>query len=86
MVSIERSSVCPLDCPDTCSLAVTIEDDQVVDVRASKANPINHGAVCAKVAKYYSEFVHGPNRLRRPLKRVGPTGRGRFDRNERKPR
>jgi len=78
-VSVERFSVCPLDCPDTCSLAVTIEDDQVVDVRGSKVNPITHGAVCAKVAKYYPEFVHGPNRLRHPLKRVGPKGRGRFE-------
>jgi anaerobic selenocysteine-containing dehydrogenase len=78
-VSVERFSVCPLDCPDTCSLAVTIEDDQVVGVRGSKVNPITHGAVCAKVAKYYPEFVHGPNRLRHPLKRVGPKGRGRFE-------
>jgi anaerobic selenocysteine-containing dehydrogenase len=78
-VSVERFSVCPLDCPDTCSLSVTIEDDQVVDVRGSKVNPITHGAVCAKVAKYYPEFVHGPNRLRHPLKRVGPKGRGRFE-------
>jgi anaerobic selenocysteine-containing dehydrogenase len=78
-VSVEKFSVCPLDCPDTCSLAVTIEDDQVVDVRGSKVNPITHGAVCAKVAKYYPEFVHGPNRLRHPLKRVGPKGRGRFE-------
>ena len=78
-MSVERFSVCPLDCPDTCSLAVTIEDDQVVDVRGSKVNPITHGAVCAKVAKYYPEFVHGPNRLRHPLKRVGPKGRGRFE-------
>lgn len=80
IVSVERFSVCPLDCPDTCSLAVTIEDDQVVDVRGSKVNPITHGAVCAKVAKYYPEFVHGPNRLRHPLRRVGPKGRGRFER------
>ena len=80
IVSVERFSVCPLDCPDTCSLAVTIEGDQVADVRGSKVNPITHGAVCAKVAKYYPEFVHGPNRLRHPLRRVGPKGRGRFER------
>lgn len=79
-MSVERFSVCPLDCPDTCSLAVTIEDDQVVEVRGSRVNPITHGAVCAKVAKYYPEFVHGPNRLRHPLRRVGPKGRGRFER------
>jgi anaerobic selenocysteine-containing dehydrogenase len=75
---IEKASVCPLDCPDTCSLTVTIADDQVVAVRGSRANPITHGAVCTKVVKYYPEFVHGKNRLRHPLKRVGGKGEGRF--------
>ena len=65
-MNIEKASVCPLDCPDTCSLSVTVAGDQVVGVRGSKANPITHGAVCAKVANYYPEFVHGPNRLRHP--------------------
>ena len=75
-----KSSVCPLDCPDTCSLAVTVAGDQVVAVRGSKVNPITHGAVCAKVANYYPEFVHGPNRLRHPLKRVGEKGAAKFER------
>lgn len=75
-----KSSVCPLDCPDTCSLAVTVSGDQVVGVRGSKVNPITHGAVCAKVANHYPEFVHGANRLRYPLKRVGEKGAGRFER------
>src|SRR5882724_2259852 len=77
-MNVEKASVCPLDCPDTCSLSVTVAGDQVVGVRGSKANPITHGAVCAKVAQYYPEFVHGPNRLRHPLKRVGPKGAGPF--------
>ena len=73
-----KASVCPLDCPDTCSLSVTTADAQVVAVAGSKVNPITHGAVCAKVANYYPEFVHGANRLRHPLKRVGAKGDGRF--------
>ena len=77
---LEKASVCPLDCPDTCSLAVTVADDRVVSVKGSKVNPLTHGAVCAKVAKYYPEFVHGDNRLRHPLKRVGAKGKGRFER------
>ena len=76
----ERRSVCPLDCPDTCSLTVTVADDHVVAVRGSKVNPITHGAVCAKVANYYPEFVHGPNRLRHPLRRVGKKGAAEFER------
>ncbi len=49
-------------------------------MRGSKVNPITHGAVCAKVANYYPEFVHGPNRVRHPLKRVGPKGTDKFAR------
>jgi anaerobic selenocysteine-containing dehydrogenase len=79
-VNVERASVCPLDCPDTCSLSVTVAGDEVVSVRGSKVNPITHGAVCAKVANLYPEFVHGPNRLRHPLKRIGAKGDGRFAR------
>src|ERR1019366_10731132 len=79
-MNADKSSVCPLDCPDTCSLSVTVADDQVIAVRGSKVNPITHGAICAKVANLYPEFVHGPNRLRHPLKRVGAKGDGSFAR------
>jgi anaerobic selenocysteine-containing dehydrogenase len=79
-VNHEKRSICPLDCPDTCSLAVTVAGDQVVAVRGSKVNPITHGAVCAKVANHYPEFVHGANRLRHPLKRVGKKGAAQFER------
>ena len=79
-MSVEKASVCPLDCPDTCSLAVTVSGDQVIAVRGSRVNPITHGAVCAKVAKHYPEFVHGTTRLRHPLQRRGPKGSGTFER------
>ncbi len=77
---VQKASVCPLDCPDTCSLSVTVEHDQVTAVRGSNVNPLTHGAICAKVANYYPDFVHGANRLRYPLKRVGAKGEGRFER------
>ena len=73
-------SVCPLDCPDTCSLAVTVEDGRVIKVRGSAANPLTESALCNKVTHYYPEFVHGENRLRHPLRRVGGRGKGRFER------
>jgi anaerobic selenocysteine-containing dehydrogenase len=77
---VERASVCPLDCPDTCSLTVTVEDDRVVEVRGSRANPYTAGVVCAKVARDHPDFVHGAHRLRTPLRRTGPRGAGRFER------
>src|SRR6202162_4740101 len=79
-MTVQKASVCPLDCPDTCSLAVTVSGDHVLAVRGSKVNPITHGAICAKVANNYPEFVHGPNRLRYPLKRIGAKGAGKFER------
>ena len=77
---VERASVCPLDCPDTCSLTVTVEDDRIVEIRGSRANPYTAAVLCAKVPHEYPEFVHGERRLRWPLRRVGPRGEGRFER------
>lgn len=72
-------SVCPLDCGDTCSMTVTVEDEQVISVRGSRTNPLTRGAVCAKVT-HYPELVHGPDRLRTPLRRTGEKGAGCFER------
>ena len=70
-------SVCPLDCPDTCSLTVTVHDEQIVKVRGSQVNPLTRGAICGKVS-HYPEWVHGPDRLQTPLRRTGPKGQGQF--------
>jgi anaerobic selenocysteine-containing dehydrogenase len=77
-MKVEHASVCPLDCPDTCSLTVTVEDAKIVQIRGSRANPYTDGVLCAKVPKAYPEFVHGERRLRTPLRRIGRRGEGRF--------
>jgi anaerobic selenocysteine-containing dehydrogenase len=76
----EQGSVCPLDCPDTCSLAVGVEDDRVVDIRGTRANPLTEGVLCAKVPRLFPTFVHGEGRLLAPQRRVGPRGERRFER------
>ena len=76
----EHASVCPLDCPDTCSLTVTVDEGRIVGIRGSRANPYTDGVICAKVPKAYPEFVHGERRLRTPLRRVGAKGEARFER------
>src|SRR5437016_4080024 len=80
MTLVERASVCTLDCPDTCSLTVTVEDDRIVKVRGSDALPYTDGVICNKVAHQSGEFVHGAGRLLHPLQRVGPRGSGQFRR------
>lgn len=72
-------SVCPLDCPDTCSLAVTVEGGRVTRVDGSRRNPLTDGFICAKVRRY-GERVHSPLRVLYPQRRVGAKGEGRFER------
>ena len=76
----ERPSVCTLDCPDTCSLTVTVEAERIVKVRGSDAMPYTDGVICNKVAQDVAAFVHGPRRLLHPLRRIGPKGAGEFER------
>jgi anaerobic selenocysteine-containing dehydrogenase len=78
-MAITAPSVCPLDCPDTCSLSVSVDGQRLVRVRGSDVNPLTRGAICAKVTRY-PELVHGPGRIDNPLKRAGPRGSGSFER------
>ena len=50
MSTLEKPSVCTLDCPDTCSLTVTVENDKIIRVRGSDALPYTAGVICNKVA------------------------------------
>ncbi len=77
--TVERRSVCPLDCPDTCSLTVTVQDETIVNIRGSHANPYTDGVLCAKVPAMYPGFVHGERRIKTPLRRVGARGEPRFE-------
>ncbi|SOD98104.1 Anaerobic selenocysteine-containing dehydrogenase [Caenispirillum bisanense] len=72
-------SVCPHDCPSACALAVErLAPDRIGRVHGAKDHPFTDGVVCAKVARY-AERVHNPDRLTRPLVRVGAKGEGRFE-------
>ncbi len=72
-------SVCPLDCPDTCSLNVSVENGRVTGIKGSAANPYTDAVICKKVMQSYPEFVHGKTRLSQPLKRSGPRGSGTYE-------
>ncbi len=70
-------SVCPHDCPSACALDIEAEDGRLTRVRGAKRNPYTAGVICAKVARYDERFHH-PERLGRPLVRVGAKGSGDF--------
>src|SRR3989441_1185410 len=72
-------TACPLDCPDACSLAVTVQHRKVVQIDGSHKNPVTEGYICAKVRKF-GERVYGPDRLLYPAVRKGRKGEGKFKR------
>ena len=69
-------TACPLDCPDSCSLAVTVEDGKITNIDADTgpdANPFTQGYICQKV-KHQAERVYSPERVLTPMIRVAPKG------------
>src|SRR5713226_7637260 len=74
-----RRSVCALDCPDACSMLVTVEDGRATQLRGDPAHPITRGFLCAKVSRYL-EREYSPDRLLYPRRRIGAKGQGRFER------
>jgi len=74
-----RHSVCALDCPDCCSLLVTVENGRRTRLRGDPGHPVTRGFLCGKVARYL-EHEYSPGRLLYPQRRVGAKGEGRFER------
>ena len=72
-------SACPLDCPDACSLDITLSDGRVVAVGGSEKNPVTRGYICSKVRRY-PEHLYGQTRIPHPGIREGRKGEGRFRR------
>jgi len=72
-------TACPLDCPDACSLAVTVQHGKVIAIDGSQTNPVTNGFICAKVRRF-ADRTYGPDRLLHPAVRKGRKGEGKFQR------
>src|SRR5262245_51607656 len=79
MENIVVDTACPLDCPDSCSLAVTVSKGKVIEIDGSALNAPTAGYICAKVRKF-GDRVYGDTRLQYPAVRTGPKGHARFRR------
>lgn len=73
----QRQSACPLDCPDLCSLTVTVEGGRVTAVDGDRRGPITDGFICGKVRKI-ADHLYGPDRVLAPLVRAGAKGSGQW--------
>ena len=73
------ATVCPLDCPDSCSLNVTVQEGKITTIDGSHANPVTNGFICATVRRF-GERVYGADRLLSPAIRKDAKGLGQFTR------
>src|SRR6187399_2578223 len=73
------STACPLDCPDACTLDVTVRGGRVTKIDGSTENHITNGYICAKVRQFHKR-VYGDDRLLYPAVRRGAKGQGQFKR------
>jgi len=77
--AVASASACPLDCPDACSLTVTVEDGRVTRLDGSAANPVTRSYICAKV-RSFADHLYGKDRILWPQRRTGGKGSGSFER------
>jgi anaerobic selenocysteine-containing dehydrogenase len=66
-------AACPHDCPDACSVLVTIEDGRATKIEGNPDHPVTRGFLCGKVAKYLDR-VYSPQRLLYPMRRIAAKG------------
>src|SRR4029079_5178183 len=72
-------TACPLDCPDSCTLDVTVEKGRVIKIDGGDTNPVTGRYIGAKVRRF-DDRVYGEDRLLYPAVRKGPKGQGVFTR------
>ena len=72
-------TACPLDCPDSCTLEVTVENGHIQKIDGGDVNPATRRFICAKVRRF-AERVYSDDRLLYPAVRQGKKGAGAFSR------
>ncbi len=72
-------TACPLDCPDACTLSVTVRGGRITTIDGARSNEVTNGYICAKVRRFHQR-VYGDDRLLYPAVRRGAKGEGRFER------
>lgn len=70
-------AVCPHDCPDTCSMRITVDTrtGRAVKVEGDPTHPITRGFLCVKVNNYL-DWTYNQKRVLHPHRRLGPKGPG----------
>lgn len=64
-------------CHGNCGMLVHVEGEEIVKIEGDPENPFSHGYICER-AKHVINWLHHPDQLKHPLKRVGERGEGKW--------
>jgi anaerobic selenocysteine-containing dehydrogenase len=64
--------------PMCCGIYAFSKDNCLTKVAGMREFPANKGGLCPK-GQAAPQWVHSPDRLKYPLRRIGPKGEGRFE-------
>ncbi|MDA8017658.1 MAG: molybdopterin-dependent oxidoreductase [Thermoanaerobaculia bacterium] len=71
-----HTTTCVMDCPDGCGLEIRTEDGKVRSIGPDRNSGTDF--ICSKVARF-DRRLYAPERLTKPLRRVGAKGGGEFE-------
>jgi anaerobic selenocysteine-containing dehydrogenase len=64
-------------CHGGCGVLAHVQDGKLLKIEGDPEHPWNQGRLCAR-ALAMTQYVHHPDRLRQPLKRIGARGEGQW--------
>ncbi|WP_119168146.1 molybdopterin-containing oxidoreductase family protein [Algihabitans albus] len=73
-------TTCPRDCYDACGIVAVRDDGKLRKILGDPEHHVARGGLCGKCAIVYNGTWQDPAaRLTRPLRRVGPKGKAKFE-------
>ena len=74
-----RHGICDICCPSFhCGLDAYVKEGKIIRIEGMKEHPASHGSLCTK-GRMNRRYIYREDRLKAPLKRVGPRGGGQFE-------
>jgi anaerobic selenocysteine-containing dehydrogenase len=71
-------SVCR-SCHGGCGVLLHVRDGRLIKVEGDRESPLNHGRLCP-IGTVTLDLVYHPDRLKHPMRRLGPRGSGQWQR------
>jgi len=65
-------------CPSGCGISVKIQEGQAKKIAGNPDSPINRGKLCS-MGESALQVLYNPDRIKKPLKRVGKRGEGQWE-------